>query len=404
VHSVIRLSLALALASASSAFAWAQELDPRLLPLFEKGETAGMRTFVAFPPGVRRAPDFLAVLQKEAAADIADFANSGKEPGQPDKAFERYVQERFANDAFESVIVVTRINGQPGDRNLQPQTWDIAAGHALGWSDLLSDTSDKSPGFRAIYAYVVRALALELKPKPPKAGDAEAAVEYQKLADRFGWFAPTLEGMPGFAFTPATDGEHVGGLSLIFGKATPSGYRGDGLFAQEVFVPAAVFKPYLTLAFRGLFEGEAARYGLLQRERDDATISGSSAVVLTGEQRPGKTLTLRAEAPQSFFNGDSIDLVVDADAQGIRSDKDERSDKTFIAVGKAEAGAKPSGVGYDLRVFGVTINRKIEPSTAVCRQAALRIRPAAGSPADKAHVPAIDVSYPLKFDCSGDQG
>ncbi|HLW90994.1 MAG TPA: hypothetical protein VKS78_06820 [Roseiarcus sp.] len=397
LHSIIRLSLAIALAGASCALASGQEADPRL-PLFEKGEASGMRSFLAWPPGVRRIPAFLAVLQKEAAADIADFAGAAKAQGEPDKAFERYVQERFANDGFESVIVVTRLHGQPGEKVLTPRTWDIAASHALGWSDLLTDTSDNSQGFKAIYAYVARALGSQLKPKPPKPGDDAAAAEYQRLTDRFGWFAPTLEGMPGFVFTPAADGEHVGGLSLIFGKETPMGYRGDGPFADEVFVPAAVFKSHLTAMFRDLFEGEAARYGLLQRERDDATISGSTAVVLTNEQKPGKTLALRAEAPETFFNGDSIDLVVDSDAQGLENAK------TFVATGRTEAGAKPSGVGYDLRVFGATINQKIEPFTAVCRQAALHIRPAAGSLADRAHVPPIDVSYPLKFDCSGDQG
>ncbi len=395
----IRYLSAVAVSSVMSlACALADEANPRL-PLLQKGEAGGMHTLLAWPSGVRRAPALLTLLQSEAASDIAAFGQSGKEQGHPDKAFERYAQERYAGDAYESVVIVTRFYGQPGEKTLATKTWDIPAGHAVGWSDLLKDTSDNSPGLKAIYAYVARALGSNFKPKPPKSGDKEAAAEYQRLQDRFGWFAPTLEGMPGFAFVPAKDGQHVGGLSLIFGKQTIAGFSGDGLFTDEVVVPAEVFKAFLTPGVHDLFAGEPARYGLLQRERDDATISGSTAVVLTGEQKPGKTLTIRAEAPATFFKDDAIDLVVDADVLG-----ETKNPKDVTITGKAEAGATLSGVGYDLRVFSVTINQKIEPFPAVCRQSALHIRPAHGSPADEAHAPEIDVSYPLKFDCSGDQG
>jgi hypothetical protein len=257
---------------------------------------------------------------------------------------------------------------------------------------------------KAIYAYVGRALGSNFKPKPPKPGNKETMAEHQQQQDRYGWFAPTLEGMPGFAFVPAKDGQHVGGLSMIFGKQNGLGYSGEGPFWDEVVVPAEILKPFLTPGVHDLFAGEPTRYGLLQRERDDTTISGSTAVVLTGEQRPAKTVTIRAEAPAAFFKDDAIDLAIDADVLDDAAKQDPKNPKDVTITGKAEAGATLSGVGYDLRVFSVTIDRKVEPFAAVCRQSPLHIRPAKGSPAEEAHAPEIDVSYPIKFDCSGDQG
>jgi hypothetical protein len=400
MRSFLCLGAGLVLAGASLAFAYADDSNPHL-PLFQRGEAGGMRTLLAWPPGVRRAPAFLSELQGEAASDIAAFGQSGKDKDHPDKAFERYGQERYAGDAYESIVIVTRLYGQPGEKTLTTKTWDIPGGHAVGWSDLLKDTSDNAPGLKAIYAYAARALGANPKAKPPKPSDKEATAEYQRQQDRIGWFAPTLEGMPDFAFVPAKDGQHVGGLALIFGRQTVAGYSGNGPFMDEVVVPTELLKPFLTPGVRELFAGEPTRYGLAQRERDDATISGSTAVVLTDEQKPAKTLTLRAEAPSSFFKDDAINLVVDPEALAEASKHDAKS---VTIVGKAEAGATLSGVGYDLRVFSVTFDQKIEPFPAVCRQSALHIRPAPGSPADDAHAPEIDVSYPIKFDCSGDQG
>jgi hypothetical protein len=399
MRSFLCLGAGLVMAGASFVFAWADDANSHL-PLFQKGEAGGMHTLLAWPPGVRRAPAFLSVLQSVAASDIEAFGKSGKEEKQHDKAFERYAQERYAGEAYESIVVVTRLYGQPGEKALAAKTWDIPGGHLVGWSDLLKDTSDNSPGLKAIYSYAARTLGL--KPKPPKPSDKEATAEYQRQQDRFGWFAPTLEGMASFVFVPAKDGQHVGGLTLIFGKQTVAGNSGDGPFIDEVTVPAELLKPFLTPGVRDLFAGEPTRYGLYQRERDDETISGSTAVVLTGEQKPAKTLTIRAEAPASFFKDDAINLAIDPEALGEQPTQDPKKDVTI--VGKAEAGATLSGVGYDLRVFNVTIDRKIEPFIAVCRQSPLHIRPAPGSPADEAHAPEIDVSYPIKFDCSGDQG
>ena len=127
------------------------------------------------------------------------------------------------------------------------------------------------------------------------------------------WLAPSLDALPPFALVPATDGR-IAGLSLFFGRRSALGVHYGLEFnvpaiitpIGEQFLPASVLAPYLAPPYRDLFGGEAVRLSDLQRERAElvTTISGSSAVMLTEDQKPGKTLTFRAEAPASFFKDD----------------------------------------------------------------------------------------------------
>jgi len=71
----------------------------------------------------------------------------------------------------------------------------------------------------------------------------------------------------------------------------------------------------------------------------------------------------------------------------------------FVAIGKAVPGAKPSAVGFDFRVFSVTINYEVDAAALACRVDPLHFRPAPGSLAAEAHLPQIDMFYPLKGDC-----
>ena len=316
----------------------------------------------------------------------------------------------MASDRFESVVVVTFPGKRPdysGDND--PRTFDLSTNKEIGWRDLLADTSPNSRGVKAVYDFAARAVTEEYKrnmrggTKDPKTV-AEFDAAHKRMID---WLAPSLDALPPFALVPATDG-CIAGLSLFFGHRSALGVH-YGLEINvpaiitpigEQFLPASVLAPYLAPAYRDLFGGEAARFFDLQRERAESvtTISGSSAVMLTEEQKPGKTLTFRAEAPASFFKDNSIAVVVDGVA--LREASGRRPiPPPFVAIGKAVPGAKPSGVGFDLRVFSVTINYEVDASALACRADPLHFRRAPGSLAAEAHLLQIDMFYPLKGDC-----
>jgi hypothetical protein len=403
------LPLLVALGLGAPARAEVSDSDTRI-PLFEKGEADSRATLAVWSPGIRRAPVFLAALKAKTAEDIAVFASAAKTSGPPDATFTRYEQERMASDRFESVVVVTFPGKQPdysGDND--PRTFDLSTNKEIGWRDLLADTSPNSRGVKTVYDFAARAVAEEYKrnmrggTKDPKTVAGFDAA-HKRMIDRL---APSLDALPPFALVPATDGR-IAGLSLFFGGRSALGVH-YGLEINvpaiitpigEQFLPASVLAPYLAPAYRDLFGGEAARFSDLQRERAESVtkISGSSAVMLTEEQKPGKTLTFRAEAPASFFKDDSIEVVVDGVALREASGK-HPPPQPFVAIGKAVLGAKPSGVGFDLRVFSVTINYEVDASALACRADPLHFRRAPGSLAAEAHLLQIDMFYPLKGDC-----
>jgi hypothetical protein len=366
-------------------------------PLFETGKTGGPRTRFVWSPGVRRAPAFLNALKSKAAADLETFVRDGKDPRHSDAEFTVYEQERVATDRFESVVVTTH-------SDFAPRNFDLALGREIGWSDFLDDVSAEAAGVKAVYDYAARALGPNFRPKKPKGADKNAASDYQERAELADWLKPAVDSLPAFALVPAKNGHDIAGLSLFFGKRTPFGVKDwqSGDKGSEYFLPAAVLKPHLAAAYRDLFGGEAALFDLTQRERVDFNnnISGSSAVLLTRDEKPGKTITLRAEAPASFFNKDEIGVVLDDEAPSTRGGDMHAA----VAVGHAVADARPSGVGFDLRTFSVTVNYKVDPFAAVCRGGVWHIRPAPGSPAALAHLPEIDMYYPLKFDCGDYEG
>ena len=406
-----RLALALTFLVAIDIAAPARAEDSdRRLPLFEKGEADGQETLVAWSPGIRRASEFLAALEAKTAADIAAFARAGKTGRPPGATFTRYERERMASDRFESVVVVTfpgRQSDYAGDND--PHTFDLMTNREIGWRDLLADASPGSPGVKAVYEFAARAVAEEHErsarfgTKDPKTV-ASFDAAHKRMVD---WLAPSLDALPPFALVPAKDGR-IAGLSLFFGHRSALGVH-YGLEMNvpavitpigEQFLPASRLAPYLAPTYRDLFGGEAMRYSELQRERADSvtTISGSSAVMLSEDQKPGKTLTFRAEAPATFFKDDSVEVVVDGAA--LRESPIKTANPPpFVAIGKAVPGAKPSGVGFDLRVFSVTINYQVAADVLACRDEPLHFRPAPGSPGAEAHLRPIDVYYPLKGHC-----
>jgi len=376
--------------------------DDVRLPLVEKGEVDGAPTSLVWSPGVRRSAPLLAELRARAARDIANFVRARKTDPKADKTFVRFVQERMASDAYESFVVKTGYRDSTAETADDPQTLDIAAGKQIVWADLVDPTNKDAAG-KAVHEIVARVLHAKFPIKPGKVGAQQAG----ELKHMTGWVGDTLDTLPPFAFAPSRDGAHVAGLTLFLGERTPFGlHDGDPLDIGEIFLPAAKLKPWLASTYQGLFGGEALPLGEAQRERTDDAPPGNSAVVLSRPMKPGKTLTFRAEAPSTFFNAkDEIEIVVDDEALGAPfADPKPNAIKSFVAVGHATPGAKPSGVGFDLRVFTVTINYRVDAFAAACRGAAAHIRAAPGSPAAAAKTPWINVSYPIERDCGDYQG
>jgi hypothetical protein len=382
-----KTTLALLAGAALCGAALAAEPDPRL-PLIDAGASPRFEHRIAWSPGVRRSPALLRRLQDGAREDRAAFEASVKaEKGRPEEMtgrFDRGVEERFASERLQSVLVVTRHDGVRSFG--APLTWDLRADRPLGWADLFTDAGPGSPALKAVAAYV----AAKAAPAYAKrSGNPKGSREYGQAV---GWIGPRADALPGFTLVPAREPGRIAGLSLHLGPRAR-----DGLAEPvEAFLPATVLSPHLAPAWRDAFGGEPVLVDRATQRAIDEPFTGMPAFLLGPESRPARVLTVRGEIPEAFVAGEGVELVLYPDSDEGR--------KPVRATATLEPPGRTAGIAWGTRAFTVTFRSAGKPLDNSCRTESIHVLPAKGSPAAAAGLKPVSLSVPIKVSCGDYDG